>query len=132
MHRIILWQEFWRRRGGKSSSIASSTNKQNSILFHSKSKKINPHKVESAALLIQYTVRRWLAKRWMMDGPILGEGTKASSLSLRLQPTQKIISEERVRNLQHEIETWQHRTKVCFCMTNKYVIRPFFIDPLID
>ena len=50
----------------------------------------------------------------MMDGPIAGEGTKTSSLSLRLQPAQKIISEERARNLQHEIETWQHRNKVLF------------------
>ena len=95
------------------------------FLFHSKSKKIDPHKVESAALLIQYTVRRWLAKRWMME---CGVGETSKTPHLRLQP--HIISEERARNLQHEIETWQHRNKVLNIQTDEDLHPiPFFGFP---
>ena len=106
---MYILQEFWRRKGGRTSSsaAASSSAKTNAFLFQSKSKKVDAHKFESAALLIQYTVRRWLAKRWMMEG---GLGENRKSLTLRLQP--HVISEEKARNLQHEIETWQHRNKV--------------------
>ena len=102
----IYRQEFWRRKGGRTSSTTSSLVRSNTFLFQAKSRKVDLHKFESAALLIQYTVRRWLAKRWMMEGGDVG----AKSLNLRLPP--HVISEERARNLQHEIETWQHRNKV--------------------
>ena len=104
----MFQQEFWRRKGGRTFSTTSSSIKSNAFLFQAKSRKVDLHKFESAALLIQYTVRRWLAKRWMMEGG--GVGEHAKSLNLRLPP--HIISEERARNLQHEIETWQHRNKV--------------------
>ena len=105
---FVCMKEFWRRKGGRTFSTTSSSGKSNAFLFHAKSKKVDIHKVESAALLIQYTVRRWLTKRWMMEGGVIGENTK--SLNIRLPP--HVISEERARNLQHEIETWQHRNKV--------------------
>ena len=71
---------------------------------------MDQHKVESAALLIQYTVRRWLAKRWMMESGTGRDSVYSKASHLRIQP--RIITEERAMNLQHEIETWQHRNKV--------------------
>ena len=58
-------------------------------------------------------MRRWLARRWMMDNTAVTgtDDTKNTKVPhLRLQP--QVIGEERARNLQHEIETWQHRNKV--------------------
>ena len=89
---------------------SSSTKNSNTLLSQAKSKNLDLHKVESAALLIQYTVRRWLAKRWMEGSGTIGGDESHKGLHLRIQP--HTMSEERARNLQHEIETWQHRNKV--------------------
>ena len=95
--------------------MSSSTKHSTSLLSQAKSKNLNLHKVESAALLIQYTVRRWLAKRWMEGSGTIGGDERDKGLHLRIQP--HAMSEERARNLQHEIETWQHRNKVLSCFS---------------
>ena len=84
---------------------SSSTKNSNTLLSQAKSKNLDLHKVESAALLIQYTVRRWLAKRWMEGSGTIGGDESHKGLHLRIQP--QTMSEERARNLQHEIETWR-------------------------
>ena len=104
-------QEFWRQ---KTSSISSSSTRHGKGLIRICSKSDDAHKLESAALLIQYTVRRWLAKRWMLDKGSVFVSSKPSA-RLRLQP--QLLTEERAMDLQHKIETWQHRNKVN-CVSN--------------